>query len=388
MTDVSLSFLKPKKSLVRCAAASLLLVAATPLWAADSTESDFKITGFLSIVGGKVFSGSLDANYAGPTQIDGHDCPCYIADWSNAGVYTKDASLRPESRVGIQATYKPNPQTTLVGQLVSRGSDAPPNLQWAYAGYRINKSWEVQVGRKRIPLYYYSDFQDAGVAYPWASPPPELYGWEATNYNGASLRYNGSIGEANLAATLFAGREKVKDSLYQKLYYSGKTEVTWKKLIGADLEVSRGPVTARAIYMQADVHNLNLDNALDNTAALKAYGVAVNLDFDEWFILSEITQLSRDFTADQYQVKAPALTLGAGIHLGQWTPFINFAKYTEKSSDLSLYLPQSFRRTSLTLRYDLGSNSAIKAQLDRNVDVTNNFGGTVRVFRISYDHVF
>lgn len=386
MTDVSLS---SKKSLMRLAAASLLMLSNAPLWAADaSAESDFKITGFLSIVGGKIFSGSLDSNYAGPALIDGHACPCYTADWSNAGVYTRDASFKPESRVGIQATYKPNPQTTLVGQLVSRGTDGTPNLQWAYAGYKLNKSWEIQVGRKRIPLYYYSDFQDAGVAYPWVSPPPELYGWEATNYNGASLRYNGSMGETNLAATLFAGGEKVKDSLYQRLYYSGKTEVTWKKLIGGDLEISQGPVTARAVYMQADVHNTNLDNAIDNTAHLKAYGMAVNLDLDQWFILSEITQLSRDFIADQYQVKAPALTLGAGVHLGQWTPFINFAKYTEKSSDLSKYLPQSFRRTSITLRYDLGSNSAIKAQLDRNVDVTNNFGGTSRIFRISYDHVF
>ena len=54
-----------------------------------------------------------------------------------------------------------------------------------------------QVGRKRIPLYYYSDFQDIGLSYPWVSPPPELYGWEVTNYNGGSLRYNDSFGDTN-----------------------------------------------------------------------------------------------------------------------------------------------------------------------------------------------
>jgi hypothetical protein len=386
MTDASIL---SHRRLARFTAASLIFLSSSQILAADSdSASDLKISGFISVVGGKIFSGGLDKNYEGPTEIDGHNCPCYTADWANAGVYTKDFSFKPESRAGIQATYKPNSQLSLVGQLVIRGTDSTPNLQWAYAGYKLDKNWEVQVGRKRIPLYYYSDFQDIGVAYPWVVPPPELYGWEATNYNGASLRYSGNVGESNLTGSVFAGSEKVKDSLYQKLYYTGKTEVTWKKLMGADLEVSNGPLTARAVYMQADVRTFNPENALDNTAHLKAAGIAVNLDFEPWFFLTELTQLTRSFVEDQYEVKAPAFTIGVGKHIGNWTPFINYARYTEKTTDLDKYAPQSFQRASITLRYDLGSNSAIKAQVDRNVDTTNNYGGNNKLFRISYDRVF
>jgi hypothetical protein len=376
-------------SILRVAATSLLLLPIAPSFAQDAnTNSDFKITGFVSIVGGKILSGNLDANYTGSSQLNGNNCPCYTADWNNAGVYTKDFSLKPESRVGIQATYKPNANTTLVGQLASRGTDSTPNVQWAYAGYKLDKNWEIQVGRKRIPLYYYSDFQDIGVSYPWITPPPELYGWEATNYNGGSIRYNTNIGDANVTATVFMGSEKVKDSLYQKLFYPGKTEVTWKKLAGGDVEVNNGALTARAVYLKADVGTVNVSSAIDNVAKLSAYGIAVNADFDTWFILSELTQLKRDFTATNYTITAPAATIGVGMRFGSWTPFINFAKYTEKSTDLTQYAPSSFKRSSITLRYDIGSSSAIKAQFDNNTDVTNNFGGSNRLFRVSYDRVF
>jgi len=65
-------------------------------------EAKLKVSGFVSIVGGQVLDGKLDSNYSGLDPINGLACPCYIADWSNAGLYNKDFSLTPESRAGIQ----------------------------------------------------------------------------------------------------------------------------------------------------------------------------------------------------------------------------------------------------------------------------------------------
>ena len=42
----------------------------------------------------------------------------------------------------------------------------------------------------------------------------------------------------------------------------------------------------------------------------------------------------------------------------------------------------------MTVRYDIDAKSAVKVQLDRNQDVTNNYGGNVNVFRIAYDRLF
>jgi len=366
-----------------------LSISSSIVFADDTdTPSNFKLSGFLSIVGGRTFNGNLPANYSGSPVINGTSCPCYTADWTNAGVYNNSFSLRPESHAGIQASYDINKDFSLTGQVVIRGTDTTPNVQWAYASYKLNNEWEVQVGRKRIPLYYYSDFQDIGVSYPWVSPPPELYGWEVTNYNGASIRYRTSFGDNNLTLSTFGGKEKVNNDLYEELSYTGQSNVTWSNILGGDAEFSRGPLTLRAVYLQADVLVVNALNAINSTAQLKAYGVAANLDFDEWFVLSELTQLSRNFSSAGYKVTAPAYTIGAGYHLGQWTPFINFGSYREESTDLSQYQPQSYKRGSVTLRYDLDAKSAVKVQLDRNLDVTNNYGGNVNVFRISYDRLF
>ncbi len=368
-------------------AGTIALAVATPALAEDG-PSNLKLSGFLSVVAGKITSGALPSDYEGATTIDNVACPCYTADWGNAGVYSKSLSLRPESRAGIQAKYTFSSEWNVVGQVVTRGSDPTPNLQWAFASYTPSKSWEVQFGRKRIPLYYYSDFQDIGVSYPWVYPPPELYGWEATNYNGASVRYKGGVGDANVSVSMFAGRETVKDSLYMKLYYPGQTKVTWSSMVGGDVEVTRGIVTARAIYMQADVRTVNAGVDLDDFAKLKAYGFAVNLDLDDWFVLTELTQLSRNFVNSNYTVTAPAFTVGAGIHLGAWTPFLNYARYTEHTNDLDQYAPQSYRRSSFTLRYDLDSRSAVKAQIDRHLDVTKNYGGNITILRVAYDRLF
>lgn len=365
------------------AAASMAPVAAVH---AQEADAKLKISGFLSLVGGRI-SGTNEDRYEGPSTIDGNECPCYIADWGNAGIYTEKFSMKPESRAGIQAKYTFNKQLNVVTQIVIRGSDTTPRVQWAYGSYSPSKNLEFQLGRKRIPLYFYSDFQDIGAAYPWVGVPPELYGWEATNYNGASVRYKMAFGDTNVSTSFFTGKETVKDSLYQKLYYEGKTKVTWSKLMGGDVEMTRGPLTMRAVYMQATVRGVNPVVELDDTARLKAYGLAANVDLEDWFVLAEVTQLTRDFDAG-YRVTAPAMTIGAGYHFGSWTPFVNFARYKERTDDLEIYAPQSFDRASITLRYDIDARSAVKVQVDRQKDVTRNFGGDSTIVRLAYDRLF
>lgn len=353
-----------------------------------SSDSDFKVTGFLSIVGGGITAGKLDSDFVGAPQINGRNCPCYIADFNNGGTYTKKFSLKPESRAGIQARYQATPNLNFVGQVTIRGTDETPSVQWAYGAYKLDKNWEIQIGRKRIPLYYYSDFQDIGVAYPWINPPPELYGWEVTNYNGGSIRYNNSIGDTSVNASVFAGTEKQKNSLYEKLFYSGRNEAAWRQIIGGDIEFNRDFFTVRGIYLQADASLKVFDSGIDTVAKLQAYGVAVNLDFEKWFVTSELTQSKRRFQKESYVTRSPAWTLGAGLRLGSWTPFINYASYKDHTNDLTQYSPQIFRRTSATLRYDVDASSAIKAQIDRYRDVANSLGGSNTVLRISYDRVF
>jgi len=368
-------------------AAGVVAAASGPALAQEpAADSALKLTGFMSVVGGRVLGSNLGADYTGSPTIAGQQCPCYVADWHNAGVYDHSFALDQESRAGIQAKYTVSRDLNLVAQIVIRATDFKPSVQWAYAAYAVDRNWEVQFGRKRIPLYFYSDFQDVGAAYPWVSTPPELYGWEAANYNGASVRYKNAIGDTNVTASMFAGGETVQDSKYYKLLSTGATKIRWRNLVGGDVELSNGPLTVRGVYMQANINSANPAIGLDDHAHLKAYGIAANLDFDSWFVLSELTQQTRDF--DGYRITTPAATVGAGYRFGAWTPFVNVAKYTERTSDSAAYQPISWTRSALTLRYDLDARSSFKAQVDHHKDRTRNFGDTVNVVRLAYDRLF
>jgi hypothetical protein len=262
-------------------------------------------------------------------------------------------------------------------------------IQWAYFNYRINENWEVHVGRQRIPMYYYSQFQDVGFAYPWIDPPPELYGWEATNYDGASLRYTNSFGNLNLTTSVFNGIEKLGHSYFYQTYYPGDTDVEWSAIRGVDAEINDGPLTMRAVYLKANTL-ISPANTVSQYAPMTTYGLATNLDFDTWFVLSEITQQVRDYNADGYKATSPASTIGIGYRWGKWTPFINYGIFTQHASgpNASLFFPEDYKRDSVTLRYDVDSSSDVKLQLDRNYDSTNNQFGNTSVVRLSYDRVF
>jgi hypothetical protein len=352
--------------------------------AADGDFPTVKFSGFASIVGGQIVNNPTPGLSPDPSLTP----PIYIADWSNWGTYNKSFSFKPESRAGAQAVIGFTEDLKFTGQVVIRGVDTTPNITWAFLSYNITSDWEVQVGRKRIPLYYYSDFQDIGYSYPWVSPPPEVYGWEATNFNGASLRHKGTVGDTTYTVSLFGGQEHINKDRYMLSSGQPETDVAWKDIRGGDLEISKGWLTLRGVYLQANPEFTDrLDASLNHIQKMKAFGLAANADFNDLFFLTEYGQNTRT-TPNNLEYKAPCYTVGVGYRVGKWTPFLNFAKYWENTTDSS-YAPVNYKRGAFTLRYDLTSNSAIKVQLDRYLE----FNGTTfttdsTIVRVAFDVVF
>ena len=120
------------KRLFRLAVLGICLAPCTQVFAQDlAASSNLKFSGYVSLVGGKVLSGNLDANYAGPTEVKGVNCPCYVADWGNAGVYGKEFTLTPESRIGIQGKYTINNKTSVTARTVWLGGHQLQRCQCA-----------------------------------------------------------------------------------------------------------------------------------------------------------------------------------------------------------------------------------------------------------------
>ena len=378
------------KSALKPLCALLLACAAAP-GIAGVTE-DFNISGFATLAAGRVLSGSRDQ------PLFNYPCPCVIADYGHGALYGPRWSMKQESKVGVQGTYNITPDLSATAQVVARGVDGVKGyLEWAYLSYDMTPSWTLQVGRKRLPIYYYSDFQDVGYAYSWLRPPPDIYGWEVVNYNGVNALYRGDWGGWAVKSNWFAGREDTRDNLMQRIYTDVPQDVTWKKIIGADLVLNRDWLTLRFNYIRNDVQvwdksggtrtQVVPDPSRGRDAERQViYGATANIDYNNWLVRSEYSVFDRS----SYSYKSKAYMFGVGYRFGNWTPMATVTQYRE-SNEFDPDATQYDRGHSLTLRYEIDRSSALKIQYDRFFDRSGSnldYVGNSKTLTVSYDIVF
>ena len=226
-----------KKSLL---ALAICLLYPTLSQASDlSDDGTFKLTGFYSITGAKVLSGSA-LNSSTPWTYQQWQCPCSMQAWEYAGVYEKNKGFQfnQESLVGVQLKKDFSPTFSATTQIISRANNpntgSRPTIDWAYATWTPEQDspWTFQAGKMRIPLYYYSDYLYIGYAYPWVRPAPDVYGWPIYAYNGANLSYRAQLGKSEWATTVSAwtgGYTQKNDAYDTLIYYTTPTHESWKK---------------------------------------------------------------------------------------------------------------------------------------------------------------
>lgn len=354
-------------------------------------DEAFTYSGFASAVVGKVLSGDRQTNL---NDYADYACPCFIADYGHGGLYGPDWSVKQESKIGLQGTYTFTPSLSATAQVVGRGVDGiKVGLEWAYLSYDLTPSWTLQVGRKRLPIYYYSDFQDVGYAYTWVRPPTDLYGWEVANYNGVNATYRGELAGWSIKSNLLAGREDTKKNLMQRIYYATPQDVTWKNILGGDLVLNKDWLTTRLTYLQSDVqqwdHNTGErvtpePDSARTSEKQKIYGISVNLDIDNWFVRSEYSVFDRS----SYSYKSRASMVGVGARFGAFTPMLTATRYKDRN-EIDPDAVQHDSGWSATLRYELSESSALKVQYDRFKDRSAyEFVGSSKVVSISLDTVF
>jgi len=353
-------------------------------------DDDFSLSGFATLAAGKVLGGDRRDPYFLT------NCPCFIADYGHGAAYGPAWSVKQESKVGVQASYTLTPGLSATAQVVGRGVDGvKAGLEWAYLSYDLSDAWTLQVGRKRLPIYYYSDFQDVGYAYTWVRPPADIYGWEIVNYNGVNATWRGELGSWALKSNLFAGGEKTKDNLYYHLYTTDPQQVNWTHIVGGDLVASREGWTARLTYIQSGAQQFDHNSGVRVTPEpdsprssekQRIYGFSVNADIGDWFVRSEYSVFDRS----SYSYKSHAWMLGAGVRLGDFTPMLTHSRYAERNA----FTPLAVQRDQgwmATLRYELRGGMALKVQLDRFRDHSGpelDFVGHSRLLSVSLDAVF
>lgn len=370
------------------------LAAAALCWClpAVATEAgagiEFSGSGFLTLAAGRIVGGDAARDF------NGYRAPLYVADYAQGGVYEDGGwDVRPVSKLGLQGTATFNPQLSLTGQMVARGArNGRVDFEWAYGNWVINDQLTLQVGRKRLPLFYYSESQDVGFAYPWVHLPPGQYGWEIVNYNGANLLHRGRWGAWSVGANVFVGNEHRKDNGYWTIYNgkASRTDSKWTNIAGADLSLTRDWFEARLAHVRSDFQNRPDGGEFAPKAAQRIYSLSFAVDRQGWVIHNENLYMDRKSVGEQDY----SFLLGAGYRIGKFLPMLTYNRYRMHLTPERRAEEERWTILAASLRHELTPTSAIKVQLDRWRDHNGpsfNSGvpyGNPRLLSISYDSVF
>jgi len=334
---------------------SLALLAAVSL----PIQAEIALSGFASINAGKVLSGT------GLAQEDGSNAdPTFLADYPLVSVYSEDIEWAPETLVGLQFNADLYDGLSATAQMVARGSnDFNVSMEWAYFSYKLGNNWTVQAGRKRLPLFYYSDFYDVGYAYVWMRPPENNYTWEIFNYNGANVLYNTAFGDWSISTNIYAGREDDKKNKLMSDYFNAgtPTRVVWDNIVGAVASTSYEWLEARVTYMQYTAKLYQDGKPFPGVTGIlesddKFYGIALNFDFENLIILSEFNR--RD--SEDYG-KNDTIMGTLGYRIGPVTPYIVYSAFENENENEG---QEKHNTSSAGVRWDFHPSAAFKVQYD------------------------
>jgi hypothetical protein len=369
---------------------AMLLPLAGPARAGE-VDPEISVSGFASLVGGRT-QGNCSSN--GLSSRYDNSCTRFVADYAHDGVVTNHFALDRESRAGVQLDLHWLRSWSATIQVTARPmQNQHINLEWLYVTYAPSSEWRIQVGRKRLPLYFYSDIQDVGFAYNIVRTSPDVYGWDIVNYNGASLTALRDWGQWQMRAEAYVGSENSHNNPYSQVFSAAPVDVIWSQIAGGYIELSRAWFTTRLSYThsnyQAREHGNGFLTLFDGRLKAKQdfAGLALNGDWDEWQWRSELGRAERT-NASGYTARFFQLALGR--RWGDVTLSAGASAYLEVSRfPLSQYVPLRLHSSMAALRWEVHKGGAIKLQWDHVRDRgVKPSAGTAHVVSSSYDLVF
>jgi len=306
-----------------------------------------------------------------------------------------------ENRIGVQFQSDIADDMSFTALLVAHGGDFnySPSFDWGYIDYKVSKSFNLHIGKYKIPQFLVSDYADVGYAYPWVRPPQDVY---ATNplvaLSGVNAFYNIPFYRNNLLFQFFAGGgphevyvpARSLEILGLPNSLKGiRQNVNIKDTRGVNMVFTRGNFSLRAGRFRTvvDAPDLNIHDA---GGAFSGYGSSFQLG---WFVFyaEYINRRIDDVQAVAFpDQKAWYTTLGA--RLGNTLTYATRSNIDEgeKSSNKAL------RQNSLAfgLRFELNASTALKMEALYARPVYDNHGlfndvvERGEVYSVSLDSIF
>ena len=280
--------------------------------------------------------------------------------------YDKDPDAQQDSLVGLQFNFPVNEKVGATVQLLSKGSnDWDSDIEWAYLSYNMDNGTTLRAGKLRLPIYSYSDYLDVGYARTFLRAPQVVYEIVTFSaYNGVDAIIPLDMNDSTLTLQPFYGSVEEVGNL-------GNFEMN--NLIGLNATWEWNSFTARGIYAYAE---LDGDNPLLQKKDSSFSGLSAQYDNGSWFIMAEYAMTEIDDQASDND----AGYIGAGVHLGDFTPYVVLGMAETQDNDerasIPLLEPLTYERKeySVGLRWDCMPSVALTADLTIQDDF-NSTGG-------------
>lgn len=373
-------------------------------------------------------------------------------DYTQSEDWASDGTFLPDSRLGLQAHYRLDQAWNLAGQLTlkDRGKNhASAGLEWGFLEWLPSPDVAVRAGKLPLDLFLMSEYQGLGYAYLPIRSPSEFYAVSpAVQLTGVDLAWNQPAGNGLWRAKVQLGQtdahtrnqEVLSPTMQLRQLFNASAqyeEAPWRVRLGyAQGSLSGGALVDQGLAqlqtlmpsLSGDVLNdaVRLGHYLHNNHInFRYYSVAAAYDDGVWTGQAEWSKANSP---------SPILPVGQryylllGRRVETFTPYLMWAQVRPKggsiaiSSDWSAVpaIPgfasgnafrdqvvgflnvarQDSRTLSLGLRWDVGSQTALKFQWDR-VHINaygyapwavspqqRSQGAHFNLFSVGVDHVF
>jgi hypothetical protein len=328
--------------------------------------ADLTFNGFASIGVGRV--------------LDDDDTFPEVDLTGKSSFYDDEVSFKPDTIFALQSIAELNDGLSFTAQIVGKGSsNFDAKLEWAYASYKPSDNWSFSAGKKRVPLYYYSDFLDVGYAYHWIRPPISVYSQPMTTYEGLQGTYSFLMGDWDASVSYYYGNSKfdaVSNDNDDKTTLSGREDsiFDYDALTGIVFDASYDWIRIRGTYAQAQFTASAVIPVVGQSriTLLDEYvdflGIAVFLTPGNWTLGAEYT----DFEFDDIVNGEENWFITAGYRIDSFLPHIT---YTHSENKDNIFDGDDVDNITVGLRWDFHPSAALKFEYSEN-DIDAGAGGT------------
>jgi hypothetical protein len=295
------------------------------------------------------------------------------AGYSNS-LATNHVSFTNKSLAGLQFNAEMYENVDFSLTLLMEGADEYiAHTDWFYITYTATQNTSFRFGRLKVPFFMVSNYIDIGHAYPWVSPPPEVYNVKmAKSADGLEYIFDTDLLGGTLMFDLYMGTGKHHQDLSASFIHdpnvnTGSTYKTGDKinyelhdLVGFETSISSETITFRIGHYQT---KFNTDDFNIENSEMKFYSTGLIIDWKKFLLYSEyITRESEDDVQFLFpDQKSKYITLG--FKISDFLPYVTYATI-DKGKNKNKYgvIQES---TSLGIRYNFNSRMDIKFQASK-----------------------